>query len=128
MLFSSLPFIIFPVKKEQMPLISVKSSLSIDFDQKQFLYELSETLSTLSGKPESYIMTIFERNVQMTFAGSSDPCCYVEVKSIGALKPAAMSKSLCAMIHDRLGVSMDRIYINFQDIEPSMWGFNGRTF
>ena len=80
------------------------------------------------GKPEAYVMTLFEGGVPMTFAGQSDPCAYVEIKSIGALAPAAMTRAFCDLIEDATGIPKARIYIGFDDVDASCWGWNGRTF
>ena len=89
------------------------------------LNKLSAALASATGKPESYVMTLLESSVPMTFAGSS---AYVEIKSIGALTPPEMSDQFCALINASLGISKDRIYIGFEDVNASDWGWNGRTF
>ena len=73
-------------------------------------------------------MTLLDSGVPMTFAGSEEPCAYVEIKSIGALTPSAMSDQFCELIKTSLGISKDRIYIEFDDVNASSWGWNGRTF
>ena len=55
----------------------------------------STKISDLTGKPENYVMTLLQINIPMTFAGTLEPCCYIEVKSIGSLIPKAISKQLC---------------------------------
>ena len=81
-----------------MPLINVRTSLPEVGDSTALLKELSAALAQQTGKPESYVMTLLETAVPMTFAGSSEPCAYVEIKSIGALKPAAMTSAFCELI------------------------------
>ena len=92
------------------------------------LNKLSAALASATGKPESYVMTLLESSVPMTFGGSNEPCAYVEIKSIGALTPPEMSDQFCALINASLGISKDRIYIGFEDVNASDWGWNGRTF
>lgn len=116
-----------------MPLISIKSSISQPESAivEGLLTTLSAKLAKHLGKPESYVMTAFESDIKMTFAGNFDPVCYVEVKSIGNMKPEqtkAMSQDFCQLIEDKLGVSQQRIYIEFADAQRSMWGWNGGTF
>tara|TARA_Y100001968_G_scaffold261844_1_gene249836 strand:+ start:3210 stop:3548 length:339 start_codon:yes stop_codon:yes gene_type:complete len=111
-----------------MPLIKVLTSLpEIEFSQK-LLNELSNELSKITGKPTEYVMTLLQTNVQMTFAESSEPSCFVEIKSIGSLKPALISESFCKLIYNFTNIPANRIYISFEDVKPSDWGFNGRTF
>ena len=73
-------------------------------------------------------MALLENAVPMTFAGSSEPCAYVEIKSIGALKPPAMTEAFCDLIQQHTGIAGDRIYVAFEDVNASQWGWNGNTF
>ena len=74
-----------------MPLIHVKLSSSSIENPNGLLKDLSKELSTLTGKPEQYVMCLLETNVPMIFSGNDDPCCYIEIKSIGSLKPPEMT-------------------------------------
>jgi len=116
-----------------MPLIKVQTSVSAaeTSEVDTLLKSLSAKLATHLGKPESYVMTAFEPGVPMTFAGTSEPVCYVEVKSVGSMKPEqtkAMSQDFCQQINEALGVDKDRIYIEFNDAKGYLWGWNGSTF
>lgn len=116
-----------------MPLIKVQSSVATP-DQtqvKNLLSSLSAKLAKHLGKPESYVMTAFESDVPMTFGGTTDPVCFVEIKSIGTMKPEqtkAMSADFCQQIESELGVAKNRIYLEFADAERHLWGWNGGTF
>ena len=111
-----------------MPLIKVKTNIVDVQAPDTLLKRLSAALAAATGKPESYVMTLLESGVPMTFAGSEEPCAYVEIKSIGALTPPAMSDQFCELIKSSLGIPKDRIYIGFDDVNASDWGWNGRTF
>ncbi len=111
-----------------MPLINVRISSSDVAKPNELLKDLSKELAILTGKPEKYVMCLLETNVPMRFNGTEEPCCYVEVKSIGALKPSEMTKSFCNLIESKTGIPSNRIYIGFEDVEASFWGFNGQTF
>jgi len=97
----------------------------------QLLRQLSATLATELGKPEAYVMTCLVPKTAMTFGGTDVPACYAEVKNIGALSPATtarLSHVLTPMLASGLGVPKNRIYIEFQNVEPHLWGFDGATF
>ena len=111
-----------------MPLINLRTSLSSLEDEDALLLELSSTLAEQTGKPESFVMTLLETGVPMTFAGTAEPSAYVEVKSIGALRPSEMSAALCELISARTGIPPRRIFIGFEDVPASSWGWNGKTF
>jgi phenylpyruvate tautomerase PptA (4-oxalocrotonate tautomerase family) len=116
-----------------MPLIKVQTSVSAaeKSEVDALLKGLSAKLARHLGKPESYVMTAFEPGVPMTFAGTSEPVCYVEVKSVGSMKPEqtkAMSQDFCQQINEALSVDKNRIYIEFNDAKGYLWGWNGSTF
>ncbi|MBW4463071.1 MAG: hypothetical protein KME47_22945 [Nodosilinea sp. WJT8-NPBG4] len=116
-----------------MPLIKVQTSVSSPdkAEVKGLLKELSASLASHLGKPESYVMTAFEANIPMTFGGTTEPVCYVEIKSVGTMgsaKTRAMSQEFCAQLETALGVPKNRTYIEFADAPGAMWGWNGSTF
>lgn len=116
-----------------MPLIKVQSSVAAPEKKvvESLLQSLSAKLAGHFGKPESYVMTAFESDVPMTFGGSFDPVCYIEIKNIGTMTSAqtkAMSKDFCEEIESTLGVKRDRIYLEFNDAQRHLWGWNGSTF
>jgi phenylpyruvate tautomerase PptA (4-oxalocrotonate tautomerase family) len=116
-----------------MPLVTVYTSAPSPAEERAraLLADLSKRLAEHLGKPESYVMTCLVPRTTMTFGGSEAPSCYVEVKSIGQFSPEvtrAVSADLCARLGDALGVEQGRIYIEFSDAKPHLWGFNGSTF
>ncbi|NJK54254.1 MAG: hypothetical protein HC936_18450 [Leptolyngbyaceae cyanobacterium SU_3_3] len=115
-----------------MPLIKVQTSIAPNAATSEaMLKQLSASLARHTGKPESYVMTMIEPGVKMTFGGTSDPTCYIEIKSVGSMTSAqtkAMSQDFCQQVNHELGVALDRIYIEFADAKGSMWGWNGSTF
>jgi phenylpyruvate tautomerase PptA (4-oxalocrotonate tautomerase family) len=116
-----------------MPLIKVQTSVSAPekAEVESILKTLSAKLAKHTGKPESYVMTTFEADIPMTFAGTTEPVCYIEIKSVGTMKPEqteAMSQEFCQQINQTLGVAKNRIYIEFADAKGAMWGWNGTTF
>ncbi|MGK7939188.1 MAG: phenylpyruvate tautomerase MIF-related protein [Crocosphaera sp.] len=116
-----------------MPLIQVKTSISKPESTviESLLKTLSAKLAEHLGKPESYVMTAFESDINMTFAGTSDPVCYIEIKSIGNMSSSqtkVMSKDFCQVIENELKVPKNRTYLEFADAKGTMWGWNGGTF
>ncbi|AFZ30212.1 macrophage migration inhibitory factor family protein [Gloeocapsa sp. PCC 7428] len=116
-----------------MPLIKVQTSVANveKSDAEALLKSLSSALAKHLGKPESYVMTALESGIPMTFAGTLDPVCYIEIKSVGTMKPEqtkAMSQDFCQKINQALGIDKNRVYIEFADAKGYMWGWNGSTF
>ncbi len=114
-----------------MPLIKVTTNQSISAEaQAAFLRQLSAATAAMLGKPESYVMAIFNEQPQMLFAGSAEPLAYVELKSLGLPEnnTADYSARLCSLIEEELGIPAERIYIEFSTPARHMWGWSGRTF
>lgn len=76
-------------------------------------------------------MVSVTRTSEMLFAGSSEPCCFAALKNIGAFTPERtekLSALLCARLAEGLGVQRARIYLEFVDAKPHLWGYDGATF
>jgi len=114
-----------------MPYLMIQTNQSIDSHaSKELLASASKLVAAELGKPESYVMVALEANTDMLFAGDDAPLAYLELKSIGLPegKTGSLSAALCQLMGDQLGVSQERVYIEFANAERSMWGWNGGTF
>ena len=110
-----------------MPLISITTSVKIN-DKTNLLKKSSILLSKLTKKPEKFVMVKLIESVPMYFAGDDSPSCFINIKSIGSLEPSKMAEELCNFIKSEIEIPSNRIYINFDDIDASMWAWEGRTF
>jgi phenylpyruvate tautomerase len=115
-----------------MPLIKVQTSVAAPEKDaaEALLKQLSASLAKHLSKSESYVMTALEPERAMTLGGSTEPVCYVEIKSVGsmsAVQTQAMTADFCQQIGQALDVAGDRIYIEFTDVQGYLWGWNGRT-
>ena len=109
-----------------MPYINVSTSAKVD-DKKKLLEEISILISSLTSKSKRYVMAKLDDNCEMYFDDDS-PSCFFEIKSIGSLNPSDMAKPISDLIHAKMGIAIDKIYISFEDVSASMWAWNGRTF
>ena len=109
-----------------MPYINLSTSVKVE-DKKRLLEEISILVSSLTNKSKKFIMAKLDDKCDMYFLDQS-PCCFLEIKSIGSLNPSEISKQISNFVHQKMGIPLDRIYISFEDISPSMWAWNGRTF
>jgi len=116
-----------------MPLIQLDTSCDLsDGDKKE---SVAKTLSSLAaegiGKPQQYVMACVHDNATMTLGGEAGPCALVTIKSIGGLSKA-VNQSLSAQIGQALAsalaIPQDRIYLTFEELAPTHWGWNGSTF
>ena len=72
-------------------------------------------------------MAKIDDNSEMYFE-DENPCCFLEIKSIGSLSPSEMAKPISNFVWEKMGIPIDRIYIYFIDVPASFWSWNGRTF
>ncbi len=109
-----------------MPYINVSTSVKVE-DKKKFIEEISILISSLTNKSKRFVMAKLEDNLEMYF-DDQRPCCFLEIRSIGSLKPSQMARPISDFVYEKMGIPIDKIYISFEDVPASMWAWNGRTF
>ena len=109
-----------------MPYINVSTSVKVE-DKKKLLEEISILISSLTNKSKKFVMAKLEDESKLFFE-DHNPCCFLEIKSIGSLNPSEMTKPICNFVNQKIGIPIDKIYICFQDVPAEMWGWNCRTF
>ena len=110
-----------------MPLLNISTNKEIKNEQ-SLLAKSSVFISGLLNKPENFVMVKLNDSLNMYFSGTNEPCCFIEIKSIGALDPSKMSKSISDFFSAEMEISSQRIFINFQNVDSHMWAWDGRTF
>jgi phenylpyruvate tautomerase PptA (4-oxalocrotonate tautomerase family) len=52
------------------------------------------------------------------------------LKAIGlpVRKTKQLSRTLCGLINEHLGIRPERVYVKFIDVRRGMWGWKGDTF
>ena len=109
-----------------MPYISISTSAKVN-DKDKLIEEISILISSLTKKSRRFVMAKIDDNCQMYFDDKT-PSCFLEIKSIGSLNPSEMVKPISDFVYEKMGITMDRIYISFQDVPASLWACNGITF
>ncbi len=113
-----------------MPYLRIKTNtVPADGAGKKLLAAVSSLVSNELGKHEQFFMGAFEPGVEMIFAGSDAPLAALELKALGlpGQKTKDLSRALCSLVEENLGVPKDRVYIKFHDVSRGMWGWNGET-
>lgn len=113
-----------------MPLLNVTSNITLSEAEKiNALHTLSSAAAELLVKPERYVMTSWT-TAKMTMGGSDAPALFLELQSIrlSQEETARLSKELCERICLIVEINPERIYLRFQDVDPALWGWNGKTF
>lgn len=66
----------------------------------------------------------------MVMSGKVGDAAFVEIRSIAGFSDDVnrpLSQLVCKLLGDSLGISPDRVYLNFTDVEAGNWGWNGST-
>lgn len=114
-----------------MPFCEIRTNVALEDDKTAlFADAASQTVSSLLGKPEAYVMVHVVPDQVMRLGGTNDPLCYIRIGSLGLPEEQTkdLSASLSEMVGDHLSVPKDRCYIEFVNPPRHMWGFNGSTF
>ncbi len=114
-----------------MPYLKITTSKSVGAQPLQDLLQASSRLvASELGKPEKYMMVSMGTAAAMLFAGTDEPCAFLELRGIGlpASRTKKLSKLLCQLLESHFAVSKERIYINFADVPANLWGWNEDTF
>ena len=110
-----------------MPLITISTSKEVK-EKKEFIKKSAALIGKLTNKSTNFVMVRLNDSLDMYFANSDSPCCYVEIKSIGSLQPSNMSNEISEFINNEIGISSDRVYLSFEDVSATNWAWNGTTF
>jgi phenylpyruvate tautomerase PptA (4-oxalocrotonate tautomerase family) len=114
-----------------MPLLKLETSAALSEDKrKALLASLSKAVAETVGKPEQYVMVTADQ-AGMMMSGKAGDAAFVDIRSIGGLSGEVnrkLSQQVCKLLKDALGISPDRVYLNFTDVDAGNWGWNGSTF
>jgi phenylpyruvate tautomerase PptA (4-oxalocrotonate tautomerase family) len=114
-----------------MPLLKLETSVVLSEEKRAALMaSLSKTVTAITGKPEQYVM-VSTTQAAILMAGKSGGAAFVDIRGIGGLTGdvnRTLSREVCRLLKETLGIPTERIYLNFTDVEASRWGWNGSTF
>jgi phenylpyruvate tautomerase len=113
-----------------MPYFSIETNQALDgAGVPLFTRKASAFVAELLGKPESYVMTSLKPKTAMNFGGTDGPAAFVRLKSIGLPRQRCgeLAEAICAFVDRELGVPKERVFIDFKDVERSLFGWNGGT-
>ena len=93
--------------------------------------EIREIISHEIGKSKDFVLTVFHKGVSMRFGETDKSVAYCEIKNVGKLSndtTSKMSKLICLLLSEKLMIDSKQIYIEYQESERHLWGWNGGTF
>ncbi len=114
-----------------MPLLNLLTSAPLDDERSGPLAaSLSKLVASAIDKPERYVMVALGGRA-MAMSGGMEPSAFADLRSIGGLTADVkrkLSAGICALLQESLRVPPERVYLNFTDVPPEDWGWNGSTF
>ncbi|XP_051926667.1 macrophage migration inhibitory factor-like [Hippocampus zosterae] len=114
-----------------MPIFVVNTNFAKNNLPETLLSELTEELTKATGKPDQFIAVHVHPDQVMMIGGKEDPCALCSFHSnenISCDQIKQYSKLLCGLLNKQLGISPDRIYIKFVDMDPCNMSWNDTTF
>jgi len=114
-----------------MPLLKLETTASLTEEKRaSVLSTLSRIIAEALGKPEEYVMvTLHQTSILM--AGKPGDAAFADIRSIGALNDTVnrrLAENICQALNKSLGISPNRVYLNFTDVLAENWGWNSQTF
>ncbi len=114
-----------------MPFINAKVSVKISEEKQESIKaKLGKAIELIPGKSENWLMVGFEDEYTLYFKGQKfEKIAFVEVKIFGSANQKAydnLTRAICSIFNEELGVPGDKIYVTYQEIEN--WGWNGNNF
>ena len=114
-----------------MPFLKLQIAARLpDEKRKELLAAMSKIVVESIGKPEEYVMVSIEEGAVMMSAEEGNAA-FADVRSIGGLSSEVnreISRKLCALLNESLGIPPARVYITFTEFSAADWGWNGDTF
>lgn len=112
-----------------MPFINTNTNVEITKEKELAIKSRLGKAIELLGKSESWLMISFEDQSSMYFKGESAPMAFVDIAVFGKSTDEQcrnMTKEVCAIFNEELGISPDMIYVKYSG--TNQWGWNNMNF
>lgn len=112
-----------------MPYINVKTNKDISHLKEELKTQLGSAITAIPGKSEAWLMVEIQDKLDMYFKGSDEPCVMFDVSIFGSTSAPAydeLTRIICSVSNDLLGISGDRTYVKYAEVEH--WGYNSFNF
>lgn len=113
-----------------MPLLKLQCTSALEGEVRDTLIrKLSRITAECLGQPERYVMIVAE-HATLSLNGEIGPAAFVDVRSIvgiGGDVNRRIAKQVCTALEEGLDIPADRVFLNFHQVDPANWGFNGST-
>ncbi|MDI6798157.1 MAG: phenylpyruvate tautomerase MIF-related protein [Desulfatibacillaceae bacterium] len=113
-----------------MPLFKIETNKALGKEEeKTFCLEASRFAAKLLQKSEQVVMVCVETGKTMSFAADEKPTALATIKSVGLPQASCprYAKEISAFVEEQLAISPARVFVDFFDINPALFGWNGKT-
>jgi len=113
-----------------MPYFKIETNHQINATaNSELMKKATRFLAEMMGKPEHVIMVTIKPGRPYVFGGTDDPAAFVQIKAVGLEKDRCpeFSKLICNFLEAEISVQKDRVFIEYIDIDPKIFGWNGDT-
>ncbi|MFP4474992.1 MAG: phenylpyruvate tautomerase MIF-related protein [Desulfatibacillaceae bacterium] len=114
-----------------MPFFRIQTNREMeDRAKEEFFTRATVFVASTLGKPEKVVMVELDTGRDMSFAGTTEPAAYVELKSIGlpAVSLNDYATRIFKFLQEELAVPPDRVFVDFADLPRERFAWNGKTF
>ncbi|TMW65371.1 hypothetical protein Poli38472_008013 [Pythium oligandrum] len=113
-----------------MPFIKVATNLPrASFVANNVLKAFSTSLTSVLATHEKAVMVQLEFDQDLILSGSTEPCAFINVRTIGKIDPEHNPKTyeaLSATVLEQLNIPANRIFFNLDDIQANNWGYDAK--
>ena len=113
-----------------MPYFSIETNRQINEEANSSLMKKATGfLAEMMEKPEHVIMVTIKPRMPYVFGGKDEPTAFVQIKAVSLEKDkcSEFTRQVCDFLEAEISVPKDRVFIEFIDIDPTIFGFNGNT-
>ncbi|CAL4123439.1 unnamed protein product [Meganyctiphanes norvegica] len=113
-----------------MPLIQVRTNITKEKLTRDVHLKFSARAAELMNKPEARVSVTVECGLDMCRGGSFEPVIEVHIAAIGVdcrEKTQSVVAGLSELLHEQLGLPLERIVFKFSNLQPFEVGVNGNT-
>lgn len=112
-----------------MPFLDLQTNLPASSFNEDFLKKFTSVTAAALGKPEDRMNVVVHPALPMLIGGSCSPCVVLSVSAIGVTDTADKNKEhsskMFSFLSGALGLSEDRVVIQFHALQPHQVGKNG---
>lgn len=114
-----------------MPELVIKTNVSRKNIKATILQDLTEIVSTMLKKPQKYVAVVVVPDLWMSFGGTEEPCATCQITSVNQFDAESnreYSKQVMDYLVSALGVSNERMYLDFNRASREFMGYKSDTF